>query len=163
MRIYKKMTMFAGAALLAAAMTFTAFAQTQTNYEFTYKEHQVSIGEEASAAIKKLGDAKKVSVLTNCADDAGTDKAYIYENFDVYTTKKDKKEVVSEITLKTAQAETEEGLKIGASVSEMKKIYPEAKGSAGLYTVTLGTTSLLIDCGLKDDKVVSITYQTAQK
>ena len=35
----------------------------------------------------------------------------------------------------------------------------DAKGELGLYTVKLGNTNLIIDCGLNDDKVVAITYE----
>ena len=150
------------AILMAWGVSFSSLAAEQkTKYAFAYQ--QVEVGMAADAAFKILGKEKSSKILVNCADDSGSEKAYIYDNFEIVTTKQGKKEVVKEILLTGGEVSTEEGIKVGDLPSAVKKAYPEAKGEMGLYTVTLGETQLLIDCGLKDDKVVTITYLAAEK
>ena len=163
MKILKNVVRMGLIAALSASMAVGVYAAEKTAYSFTYEKQQVKLGEEAKGALKKLGDYNSDKILTNCADDSGVDKVYIYDAFDVYTTKSGSKEIVNEITLKTSGASTEEGLKVGDTPERVKSLYSSAKGSMGLYTVTLGDTSLVIDCGFKDDKVVSITYQYTAK
>ena len=152
------------AILMAWGVSFSSLAAEQkTKYAFVYQEQQVEVGMAADAAFKILGKGKSSKILVNCADDSGSEKAYIYDNFEIVTTKQGKKEVVKEILLTGGEVSTEEGIKVGDLPSAVKKAYPEAKGEMGLYTVTLGETQLLIDCGLKDDKVVTITYLAAEK
>lgn len=155
-------------AVLAALMVLTTSfgslaAEQKTKYTFTYKEKQVEVGMTADAALKIAGKEKSSKVLANCADDNGSEKAYIYDDFEIITAKQGKKEVVKEITLTGSEVSTEEGIKVGDLPAAVKKAYPEAKSELGLYTVTLGETQLIIDCGLKDDKVVTITYLAAEK
>ena len=151
-------------ALMAWSVSFgTLAAEHKTNYAFFYQEQHGEVGMAADAAFKILGKEKSSKVLVNCADDSGSEKAYIYDNFEIITAKQGKKEVVKEIMLTGGEVSTEEGIKVGDLPSAVKKAYPEAKEEMGLYTVTLGETQLVIDCGLKDDKVVTITYLAAEK
>ena len=162
MKMIRRIVALTFAGLLCAAFSFTALGaakEEKTAYSFTYAEQQVTPGETASAALIKLGDYQDDQVLANCADDSGTATAYIYSAFDLVTQKIDGKEVVKEITIHKDGAATEEGLKVGDTPSQVKKLYPSAVGDMGLYTVELGSTRLVIDCGFKDDKVVSITYE----
>ena len=117
----------------------------------------------ADAAKNILGREKEVKTLANCADDEGRDKVYLYEDLELVTTRDGKKEIVKEITLKTKEVSTEEGVKVGDLPEAVKKAYPDALAEAGLYTAVLGETQIVIDCGFKDDKVVSITYMAAEK
>lgn len=71
--------------------------------------------------------------------------------------------MVKEITLTGSQVSTEEGIKVGDLPSSVKKAYPGIKGEMGLYTISLGETQLIIDCGFQDDKVETITYLAAEK
>ena len=160
MKALKKITTFALIAALSVASVFTAMAASEkTAYSFTYEKQQVTPGEAASGALKKLGDYDKKQTLANCADSSGTATAYTYDAFDVITQKVDGKEIVKEITITKASVSTEEGLKVGDTPSKVKELYKDAKGELGLYTVKLGNTNLIIDCGLNDDKVVAITYE----
>lgn len=163
MKILKNMVRLAVVAAVSATVVISSYAAQKTEYSFTYEDQQIKLGESAASALKKLGKANSEKVLTNCADDDGVDKVHTYDDFDVYTTKINNKEIVNEITLKTADVKTEEGLKVGDTPAQVKKAYPGAAGAAGLYTVSLGDTNLIIDCGLKDDKVVSITYEYVAK
>ncbi|MCI8660078.1 MAG: hypothetical protein HFG54_07515 [Lachnospiraceae bacterium] len=163
-RTKKRMAAGVLAAFLAATTAFAAMAAEQKEkYTFTYKEQKIETGMSADGALKALGKEKDTKVLANCADDGGKDKAYLYDGFEVVTTKVNKKEVVKEINLTGSEVCTEEGLKVGDLPATVKKIYPDAKNENGLYSVILGDTQLVIDCGFKDDKVVMITYEAVEK
>ena len=158
----------AAAAVLAGFITMnmasgTAAAEKKNQYAFSYQEQQLEVGMTVDAAKKVLGREKDVKALSNCADDGGRDKAYLYEELELVKTKEGKKEIVKEITLKTGAVSTAEGVKVGDLPDAVKKAYPDAKAEAGLYTAVLGETQIVIDCGFKDDKVVSITYMAAEK
>ena len=125
-------TTFALIAALSAASVFTAMAASEkTAYSFTYEKQQVTPGEAASGALKKLGDYDKKQTLANCADSSGTATAYTYDAFDVITQKVDGKEIVKEITITKASVSTEEGLKVGDTPSKVKELYKDAKGELG--------------------------------
>ena len=152
--------------VMSMTTVFTvAAAQTEEKkaYSFTYEEETVVPGEAAASALKKLGKAKSEQPLTNCADDSGHDICYIYDGFELITTKKDGKEIVSEITITKADIPTEEGLEIGDLPATVKKLYSGIKGEMGLYTIELGDTRLVIDCDFDDSKVIAITYEYAAK
>lgn len=160
----KRMATGVLAAFMALAMVFgAAAAEKKAHYAFPFKEQKVEVGMNADAAKKILGQEKEVKALSNCAEEGGKDKAYIYDGIEMVTTKEGKKEVVKEITLKAATAGTEEGVKVGDLPGAVKKAYPDAKAESGLYTAVLGDTQIVVDCGFKDDKVVSITYMAAEK
>lgn len=160
----KRMATMAMAAFMAISTVSGAMAAEQKEkYTFTYKEQKFETGMAADAALKALGKEKDTKVLANCADDGGKDKAYMYDGFQVVTTKINKKEVVKEINLTGDGVSTEEGLNVGDLPAAVKKAYPNAQSDNGLYTVVLGDTQLVIDCGFRDDKVVMITYEAAEK
>ena len=148
------------AAAAAMALTMSAWANpVKTEYAFTTGTNTITVGEDVDSVIGKLGEAGDVKTLTNCAN-GGKDKAHIYDNFDIYTTQDAKKNtVVESIVLKNDKVATEEGLKVGQTPAKVMEIYPGAKESMGLYTVVLGDTQIVVDCGFSNDKVVSISYE----
>ena len=155
-RTGRRMTAAALAAVMVWTASFGSMAAEQKNqYRFPYQEQQVEVGMAADAAFKILGKEKSSKILVNCADDSGTEKAYLYDEFEVITSR--------EITLTGSQVSTEEGIKVGDLPSSVKKAYPGIKGEMGLYTISLGETQLIIDCGFQDDKVETITYLAAEK
>lgn len=147
----------AAAAVLASSMCTWA-AGAKTAYTFTAEKVQMAVGAEAQPVLNSLGKAEDINVLNNCAN-GGKDKVYQYEDFDLYTTQNEaKKTIIQTIVLKNGAA-TEEGVKLGQTPKEVKAAYPDAVESLGLYTVTLGNSQIIIDCGLKNDKVVDISYE----
>ena len=160
MKGLKRATGMAAAAVMAASLSVCAWAaEAKAEYAFTTGENTITVGEYADVVLGKLGDANDVKILTNCAN-GGKDKAYIYDDFDVYTTQDEKKNtVVESIILKSDKVATEEGLKVGQTPADVKKIYPGATESMGLHTVVLGDTQIVVDCGFANDKVVSISYE----
>lgn len=161
----KRMAATVLAAFMAVTMVSTAMAaEKKETYTFTYKEQTVEPGMAADGALRALGKEKDTKVLANCADDGGKDKAYMYDGFEVITTKADKKEIVRAINLTGEGVSTEEGIKIGDLPTAVKKAYPDAKDSKdGLYTAELGDTRIIIDCGFKNEKVELITYEAVEK
>ena len=161
MKLTKKIAFTAAAATAAFAMTFAAYAAQKTEYSFTYEKKQVTVGQDAKEALKTLGKAESEKELNNCAAGDGTvkDKVYFYKDFDLHVSTNDKgKEIVWEIVL-SDKTQTEEGLKIGDAPSRVKSLYPSATENYGIYTATLGETQVIVDCGIKNDKVVAISYQ----
>lgn len=162
MKLMKKMVSAAAAMLMASAMIFSAYAAQKTAYQFTYNEKQVTVGQDADDALKLLGKAEDEKTLNNCAagNGAAKDMAYMYKDFDLTVSTNEKgKEIVWDINFKTDKVQTEEGLKIGDTPAKVKQLYPSAKENYGLYTATLGNTQVIVDCGMKNDKVVGISYQ----
>ncbi len=168
MRTQRWMVRKTAAVVLAAMMAVSTAsvsmaAEKKEQYTFTYKEQQVMTGMAADAALKVFGKENTVKTLANCADDNGTDKAYLYDDFEVVTTRSGKKEVVRSIKLTSNKVSTEEGVKIGDLPAAVKKAYPGVKEEDGLYTAVLGDSQLVIDCGFKNDKVVEICYEAVEK
>ncbi|MFR1831753.1 MAG: hypothetical protein ACLSX5_01170 [Lachnospiraceae bacterium] len=156
----KKITVTILAAATALSMSVCAWAaERKTAYTFTADKVQMAVGAEAKPVLDSLGKAKETKTLTNCAN-GGKDKVYVYDSFDLYTTQNDKKTtVIQSIVLKGDKVSTEEGVKLGQTPKEVKAAYPDAKENYGLYTVTLGNSQIIIDCGVKNDKVVDISYE----
>ncbi len=156
----KKITVTILAAVTALSMSVCAWAaEKKTAYTFTADKVQMAVGAEAKPVLDSLGKAKETKTLTNCAN-GGKDKVYVYDSFDLYTTQNDKKTtVIQSIVLKGDKVSTEEGVKLGQTPKEVKAAYPDAKENYGLYTVTLGDSQIIIDCGVKNDKVVDISYE----
>ncbi len=157
------------ALVLALVMSFSAFAankdEAKQSYAFSIKQADGTVltiqpGQDWDTVHKALGKETSVLTLANCAN-GGSDQMFSYTDFDVYTTRDTKKNVIiSSIELK-GQAATEEGLKIGQAPAEVKKLYPSATESYGLYETTLGTVKIVIDCGIKNTAVERITYEIA--
>lgn len=162
MNLKQKLTAAALTALMSLSLTFGAFAAAKTAYTYSYEKQQITVGQDAKTAVKALGKAKEEKTLNNCAAGDGTvkDKVYLYNDFDLHVSTNNKgKEIVWEIALKNGNTATEEGLKIGDTAARVKALYPDAKENYGIYTATLGSTQVIVDCGLKNDKVVAISYQ----
>ncbi len=141
------------------SMTLCVWGAEKKAYTFTADKVQISVGAEAKPVLDSLGAAKESKTLTNCAN-SGKDKVYLYENFDIYTTQNEKKDtIIQSVVLKTDKAATEEGIKLGQTPKEVKAAYPDAVENYGIYTVTLGNSRIVIDCGMKNDKVVDISYE----
>ena len=153
----------AAAVFLTAAAVFSSTVCTwaeaaKTAYTFTADKVQIAVGAEADPVLDSLGKADAVKTLNNCAN-GGKDKVYQYDDFDIYTTQNEaKKTIIQTVVLKDG-AVTEEGVKLGQTPGDVKKAYPDAVESLGLYTVTLGNSQIVIDCGIDNDKVVDIAYE----
>ncbi|WP_101877831.1 hypothetical protein [Lachnoclostridium edouardi] len=156
----RKIATIGEAVIATLAVSICAWgAEKKTAYTFTSGEVQMAVGEQAKPVLDQLGKEKEVKTLTNCAN-GGKDKVYVYENFDIYTTQNEKKDtIIQTIVLTSAQAATEEGLKLGQKPADVKKAYPDAVEEFGLYTVSLENSRIVIDCGMKNDKVVDISYE----
>jgi hypothetical protein len=88
---------------------------------------------------------------------------YIYDDCEIRTSKNIKKKTIIESIDLTESAVTEEGLALGQTPAQVKQIYPLAEEEQGLYTVKLGDTSIIIDCGVDNRKVLSIRYEYTGK
>ena len=116
-------------------------------YGFTYNKVTVRPGDDAAKFIKSAGTYDSMKKQNSCAT-KGEDFTYAYEDFTLVTTTNDKKknakQYVTSITLKTKDVKTQEGIAIGSKEKDVKKKYKGAKSKFGVYTKTKGKTKICI-------------------
>lgn len=91
-------------------------------------------GEDVTGLLKKLGDDYTYSEAISCAYD-GLDKAFSYDDFDVYTYPDGDTDRVSEITVYTAGVNTPKGLKVGDTVEDLERLYGKGYTEEGITLV----------------------------
>ncbi|MEY8337359.1 hypothetical protein AALB16_04890 [Lachnospiraceae bacterium 62-35] len=159
MKTLKRMIVVALGAMMMVGAAFSIYGaeKEKTHYTFTYGEKQYQLGMEAKTAMNSLGEAVSSRDVNNCAN-GYVNKAYLYgdKDFEIYVEQKDRKEIVTNITLLTDKVATEEGLKPGDVETNVTKVYKDAKKGLGSYTAALGDTKLYIK--IKDKKVDYISY-----
>lgn len=147
------------AMILALSMALGAWgAEKKEAYTYTSGTVQIRLGQDWNEVHKAMGKETAVTTLMNCAN-GGSDKMYSYPDCDLYTSQNAKKKLVVDMIELKGDAATEEGLKLGQKPADVKKLYPAATESYGLYEVTLGDSKLVIDCGYKNTAVERITYE----
>lgn len=112
-------------------------------YVFSYNDVDVVMDNVAEDVIKGLGKDYKYFEAASCAFE-GLDKSYKYgDAFTVGTYPKDGKDYISYVYLMNNTVSTKEGLKVGDSIENMKKIYGDAKADeTGGYSYSKGNMSL---------------------
>lgn len=93
-------------------------------YTFTYKNVQMWIGMDATDAIATLGEAKDRAVTESCAF-SGHDIIYDYQSVKISTNDENGYEMVYNIELVDDMAQTEKGIKLGATGDAVKTAYGE--------------------------------------
>jgi hypothetical protein len=148
--------------LLAVMMSLTvyicAWAEEKTSYTFTTGTAQIEAGQEWNKARKILGKEKASKNLSDFIN-GGNIVTYIYDDCEIRTAKNIKKKTIIEAIDLTGSAVTEEGLSLGQTPADVKRLYPTAQEEMGLYTAELGDSRILIDCGVDNKRVVSIRYE----
>ncbi len=156
----KKITaMVITAALLFGVISAPADAAAK-GYKFKYNGVTVTMNSKAAPLIKKAGKVLKKTVKKSCAY-KGKDRTYKYKNFILYTYSKSDKgtEYINGITFLTKNVKTKEGIKIGSSLSDVKKKYGKGTCKFGIYTYKKGKSKLQIE--VTGDKVTNIRYIAA--
>lgn len=125
-------------------------------FAFSYNDVSIAMHADAAPVIAALGEPKSYTEQASCAFD-GLDKTYSYGSFSISTYPKDGKDYISQLWFTDDQVSTEEGIRIGDSLSKVEQVY----GSDGLicgeaYILTRGETSLTILTA--DGLVSSIQY-----
>lgn len=105
---------------------------------------------------EKLGKAESCFEVPSCAFE-GMDKLYSYENYQIQTYQDGNEDKIFSIDLLNENIQTTEGIKIGSTLEEMKKVYGENYTQNDTeYTYTLGKTT--INFIVEDEKIATVNY-----
>ena len=154
------MTSYAG---LLGHHTESTSCKDEDCYSFNCKDTVITMGAEASAIIKALGNpTKPVFEVDSCAYQ-GKDKVYTYPGYELSTcpSTDGKGEMISNIYFLDASISTPEGIKIGSTKQDVTKAYgTNCTEEFGVYHYKKGNCELIIyTTGSKVDGIEYL-YQT---
>ena len=131
-------------------------------YFFTVDGFAIAPDMDMSLVLEKIGKEKSYFEAESCAFQ-GLDKMYTYADFEIDTYPQGDKDLISAILLKDDLVETDEGVAIGESLSDIEAAYGSAKAEDGTVTFTKGNMKLVFI--LEGDSIASIEYDsiTAQQ
>lgn len=133
-------------------------SKDETGYVFTFNGKEISVNEDITDVVAKLGEPVSYYEAASCAFE-GLDKFYTYASFQVGTYPKDGKDVVAFIYFKDDLVETTEGISLYMTKADMEKAYGTATTvSENTYVYEKGNGSITFI--LEGDEIVSIEYQT---
>ena len=154
MRKFRMCAAAAGLCILMAAVPMTSYgfslfrsnseteAAEETAYEFKKGDTVISMGAEAAPVLTALGTAKDTFEQDSCAYQ-GKSIVYLYDGFEMSTSKVDGKECIESVYVTGNQVSTPEGIKIGPGIEDVKKAYgTDYEESSGVYRYTAGNTEL---------------------
>lgn len=129
---------------------------TENEYAFSYQEVTIPMNTDAAPIVTALGEPVDYFEAASCAFQ-GLDKIYYYNSFELGTYPNGDKNYVSYVNLLDDTVTTDQGISLGATLSELKDAYGEdysVEGSAYIYR--LGETKLTFI--VEGDEVKQITY-----
>lgn len=128
----------------------------EQGYTFTYEGVKIRLGFDVGDTVSDLGAPKDRAVTESCAF-GGNDIVYDYRSVKISTNDEQGFERVYCIELVDDMAQTEEGIKIGATAEDVTAAYGEATTTnAGGMIYSKGGMELRFL--MKDGKVTSIQY-----
>jgi hypothetical protein len=125
-------------------------------YAFLYREVTIPMNADAAPIIEALGEPVDYFEAASCAFQ-GLDKIYYYQGFELGTYPNEDKDYVSYVNLLDDTVETDQGISLGASLSEVKAAYGEdysVEGNAYIYRQEDTKLTFFIE----EDEVIQITY-----
>lgn len=127
-----------------------------TTFSILYNGVRITPGTSASEALGRLGNTlSEPQEVFDCG--AGNSRMYYrYASVELYTMKRaDGTEIVDQIELKDDLSQTEKGISIGSTESEVRAAYgTPSQEKNGTLTYTSGDQRLILD--VKDGKVTNI-------
>ena len=102
--------------------------------DFVYNGQRVSLNENMSSVLSKLGKAASVSSAPSCHGD-GEDKTYEYNGFTIYTYPSGGNDLVLEINVQSSAIPTSKGIKAGSSLNDITAVYGNNYTNDGNYIV----------------------------
>lgn len=160
MGVFKRFLTVCLAATLAFAIALPVSAAS--GHSCKYKSVTARPGGSASRLIKKVGAKRKSN--PSCA---AAGYGYVYNGKDIkletYTKVKrsNATEYINSITFKTKKPQTDKGVKIGSSLSKVKKAYKKADGNREIKngrTNTFTKGKVVLKITIKKNKVTGIRY-----
>lgn len=131
----------------------------KSKYIFVYNGVNVSVNDDMSALLEKLGEPKSYFEAASCAFD-GLDKTYTYSGFVITTRPDGDKDYVNSILLTDDSVTTTKGIYIGSSREDVVAAYGESNGVVAAK-LTYSDSGVSINFIIEDGKVISIEYLPA--
>ena len=94
-------------------------------YTVQYQGTVITLGKDASAVLKALGEPTAKQFVASCGDGAGDQWRYTYSSIYLFTVKTDEGETVDAIALRDDIAKTGKGITVGSTEAEMTAAYGE--------------------------------------
>ena len=132
--------------------------KNEISYIFTYEGVDVSVNEDISAVLAKLGDPVSYYEAPSCAFE-GVDKIYTYASFQIDTYPIDGVDMLASIYFLDDLVQTPEGISLFMTKDDMIAAYGEAttvNGTEYIYEKGNGTLRFIID----ENEIISIEYRT---
>ena len=102
--------------------------------DFVYNGQRVSLNENMSSVLSKLGKAVNVSSAPSCHGD-GEDKTYEYNGFTIYTYPGGGNDLVLEVNVLSSAVPTSKGIKVGSSLNDITAVYGNGYTTDGNYII----------------------------
>ena len=155
--IFQKLAAICMALIIGVSGASASVQAAPKGYLFTYHKVTVSMHMAAKKFISKAGKPLRTKVSKSCAYD-GKDRTYTYKDFILYTYSNTNTgpEYVNGITFLTGKVKTKEGIKMGSTLSAVKKKYGTAKNHFGIYTYQKGKCKLQVE--ITNNKVTNLRY-----
>ena len=132
--------------------------ENEPSYIFTYEGVDVSVNEDISAVLEKLGEPVSYYEAPSCAFE-GVDKIYTYASFQIDTYPIDGVDMLASIYFLDDLVQTPEGISLFMTEDDMIAAYgqpTEVNGTERIYEKGDGTLRFIIDNG----EIISIEYRT---
>lgn len=131
----------------------------KSEHIFVYNGVNVSVNDDMSELLSKLGEPKSYFEAASCAFD-GLDKTYTYSGFVITTRPEGEKDYVNSILLTDDSVTTTKGIYIGSSREEVVAAYGESSGVVS-SKLTYSDGSVSLNFIVENGKVISIEYLPA--
>ncbi|PKM69849.1 MAG: hypothetical protein CVU94_01920 [Firmicutes bacterium HGW-Firmicutes-19] len=147
--------------LIGLMITFVMAGCTQNpasmqNYTFRINGLDITMGEATNDFLVKTGNPINQYSAPSCAFD-GDDTVYDFGSYQITTYVNKGKEIFTGVYLLDDSVSTQEGIKIGSSLSKMLETYgDDYQENYGAYTYSLGLTDLSFV--VINDVITSISY-----
>lgn len=134
----------------------TESSMEKAGYYFEFNGVEVGVDDPAESIIKALGEPIHYFEAQSCAFE-GMDKIYTYSGFEFQTYTKDDKDYIYSVSFLDDSVATREGIALGASFEDVKKIYGENyENSFNQYSFTYNNCKLSFI--IENGEVISIEY-----
>lgn len=136
-----------------------AAADAEQGFSLVYKDVRLTPGSHLDV-VSALGDPMDRAEAPSCLH-AGNDTVYFYEDVEIVTSPSEQGEYVVSVTFLSPSVTTEEGIALGANISDALTALGDAEEAFGRYLFTRGNTTLTM---MTDDDgvIVSISYALAE-
>ncbi len=131
----------------------------KSEHIFVYNGVNVSVNDEMSELLSKLGEPKSYFEAASCAFD-GLDKTYTYSGFVITTRPEGEKDYVNSILLTDDSVTTTKGVYIGSSREDVVAAYGESSGVVS-SKLTYSDGGVSLNFIIENGKVISIEYLPA--